>query len=391
MTSPRTAAARWIHPSPGTLAMGVEEELLLVDALTLEAAPGAPGVLESCRTQAPGQVSAEITTLQVEVKSNPQVRTEELRGELLSLRRLAARCAEQDGLKVVASGLPVLGDVVPPPITEGARYAMGTKNYRALHDEQSMCACHVHIDCPDLDQALQVSNRLRPWLPVLLAMTANSPYFAGRDTGYASWRTLAWGRWPVAGPPPYFHSPAHYEEVLAVLGESGALVDPATVFWDVRPAPRLPTLEVRVADMTGTVGESVVLAALVRALVAVALRDAARGGSAPAPSAEVMRAAYWRAARDGLDGTGLDVVSGKARPARALVEAMVAYAWPALEQYGDAPLVAAGLRRLFAVGCGAARQRAAAQGPGALASTVRHQVEQTLVDWTVPLLPAARG
>lgn len=391
MTRPRTAPARWVHPAPGTLAMGVEEELLLVDAATLAAAPGAPRVLESCGAHAPGQVSAEITTLQVEVKSNPQVRIEELREELLSLRGLAARCAEREGLRVVASGLPVLGDVVPPPITEGERYAVGTRNYRALHDEQSMCACHVHIDIPDLAQALEVSNRLRPWLPVLLAMTANSPYFAGRDTGYASWRALAWGRWPVAGPPPHFHSPAHYEEVLAVLGESGALVDPATVFWDVRPAPRLPTLEVRVADMTSTVGESVVLAALVRALVAVALREAARGESAPAPGAEVLRAAYWRAARDGLDGSGLDVVAGRARPARELVEAMVAYAWPALEQYGDAGLVAAGVRWLFAQGCGAQRQRAAAAGPDGLAAAVRHQIEQTLSAASAPLLPAARS
>lgn len=392
MTSPRTApvGTRWAHPAPGTLAMGVEEELLLVDAETLEAAPGAPAVLGRCAAEAPGQVSAEITTLQVEVKSTPQARADELRAELLSLRRLAARCAEGEGLRVVASGLPVLGAVVPPPLTEGERYDHGMANYRALHDEISMCACQVHIDVPDLATALQVSNRLRPWLPVLLAMSANSPFFAGRDTGYASWRALAWGRWPVAGPPPFFHSVAHYEELLGALGESGALVDPATVFWDVRPAPRLPTLEVRVADMTATAAESAVLAALVRALVAVSLRDAERGEPVPDPSAEVMRAAYWRAARDGLEGGGLDVVSGRAVDATELADRMVAHALPALEQYGDARLVTSGLRRLVRDGCGAARQRTAAAGPGGLADTVRRQVEETVADRPAPLLPAPR-
>ncbi|PKV90090.1 glutamate--cysteine ligase [Streptomyces sp. TLI_146] len=379
MHRPLNASARRARSVPGALGMGVEEELLLVDAATLHAAPGASAVLKRCAAEAPDRVSAEITTLQVETKSRPHLHTGELRDELLTLRRLVARCAEREGMGVVASGLPVLGDVVPPPITEGDRYAHGMDTYRALHDEMSMCAFQVHIDIPDLACALDVANRLRPWLPVLLSMSANSPYFAGRDTGYASWRALAWGRWPVAGPPPYFRSPAHYEEVLGALGESGALVDPGTVFWDVRPAPRLPTLEVRVADMTITAEESVVFAALIRALVAVSLREAERGEPAPAPSAEVLRAAYWRAARDGLGGSGLDVITQKAVPAALLAERMVTHALPALEAYGDAALVTSGVRRLIAHGCGAARQRAAARG-GPLDAVVRHLIEQTVAD-----------
>ncbi|ONI92729.1 glutamate--cysteine ligase [Saccharothrix sp. ALI-22-I] len=370
-------STRRIHPFPGALAMGVEEELLLVDATTLHAAPGATAVLERCTAEVPDRVSAEITTLQVETNSTPRLHPDDLLDELAALRRMAARCAACEGLRVVASGLPVLGAVVPPPITEGDRYAQGMDTYRGLHDEMSMCAFQVHIDIPDLASALDVANRLRPWLPVLLAMSANSPYFAGRDTGYASWRALAWARWPVAGPPPYFQSPAHYEEVLRALGESGALVDPGTVFWDVRPAPRLPTLEVRVADMTTTAEESVVFAALIRALVAVSLHEAERGEPAPAPSCEVLRAAYWRAARDGLGGTGLDVIAGKAVPAALLAERMVAHALPALEAYGDALLVTSGVRRLISHGCGAARQRAAARG-GPLEAVVRHLVEQTV-------------
>ncbi|MFJ8645003.1 glutamate--cysteine ligase [Streptomyces sp. NPDC093546] len=364
----------------GTLAMGVEEELLLVDAATLAAAPGAPDVLKHCASDADGaagRFSAEITTLQVETKSAPHLHARDLGQELLALRRTVARAAEREGLRAVASGLPVLGDVVPPPVTEGQRFAEGTATYRALHDEMSMCAFQVHIDIPDLPRALDVGNRLRPWLPVLLALAANSPYFAGRDTGYAAWRALAWARWPVAGPPPYFHSPAHYEDVLGALEEAGALIDRGTVFWDVRPSSRLPTLEVRVADTTGTAAESAFLAALVRALVAVALREGERGEPTPAPSAELLRAAYWRAARDGLGGMGLDVATGKAVAAPLLAERMVAYARPALTDHGDADLVDAGLRWLLRHGCGAARQRAAAAAAGSLAGAVRWLVEQT--------------
>ncbi|MEU7282702.1 glutamate--cysteine ligase [Streptomyces sp. NPDC045431] len=378
----RTAPEPWWEGSMDAYdmpAMGVEEELLLVDAATLAAAPGAPAVLKHCASApgAAGRFSAEITTLQVETKSAPHRHARALGGELLALRRTVARAAEREGLRVVASGLPVLGDVVPPPLTEGERFAEGMATYRALHDEMSMCAFQVHVDIPDLPRALDVGNRLRPWLPVLLAMAANSPYFAGRDTGYATWRALAWGRWPVAGPPPYFHSPAHYEDVLGALAESGALVDRGTVFWDVRPSARLPTLEVRVADMTGTAAESAFLAVLVRALVTVALREAERGEPAPAPSAEVLRAAYWRAARDGLDGMGLDVATGRAVPAPLLAERMVAYARPALVRHGDADLVETGLRWLLRHGCGAARQRAAAAAAGSLAGAVRWLAAQT--------------
>ncbi len=372
---------RWIHPAPGTLAMGVEEELLLVDAHTLAAAPGAAAVLGQLAARAPGRVSPEITTLQVEIKSVPQVNARELHDELLQLRSQAAGCAAEEGLRVVASGLPVLGDVVPPPITEGERYAEGLSTYRTLHDEHSMCAFQVHVDIPDLPSALEVSNRLRPWLPVLLAVAANSPYFAGRDSGYASRRTLAWGRWPVAGAPPYFRSPAHYEELLGVLEASGALVDLGTVYWDVRPAPRQPSIEVRVADMTGTAAESAVLAALVRALVAVSLDETRRGDGVPDPSSEVLRAAYWRAARDGLSGLGLDVRTGEAVPAAVLFQSMVAHALPALEHYGDAELVVSGMDRLVSEGCGAARQRAAAGPREELGEVVRFLISQTVSDW----------
>lgn len=142
--------------------MGVEEELLLVDGAALTAAPAAPAVLERCAAEAPGRVSAEITTFQVETKSAPHVHARELHDELLSLRRMVARCAAPDGLRVAASGLPVLGDVVPPPITEGERFARGMDTYRALHDDMSMCAFQVHVDIPDLARALDVGNRLRP-------------------------------------------------------------------------------------------------------------------------------------------------------------------------------------------------------------------------------------
>lgn len=112
-----------------------------------------------------------------------------------------------------------------------------------LDDEQTICACHIHVGIADREQSVQVSNHLRPHLLVLIALMVNSPFWCGRDSGYASWRTLACSRWPVAGAPPYFLSLAHYEDLVSTLLNTEVLLDLASIYWDVRPSSHVPTLE----------------------------------------------------------------------------------------------------------------------------------------------------
>ena len=167
----------------------------------------------------------------------------------------------------------------------------------------------MHIDVPDKETAVRVSNHLRPWLPTLLALTANSPIYLGSDTGFASWRSIMWSRWPCSGPPPYFESAAHYEALVAMQVASGSIMDEQMVYWDVRPSSHLPTVEVRVSDIPLTIDETVLLATLVRALVMTY-----DGSPGPKLEPEVLRAAYWLAARDGLEGNGLDVLHAEPLP-----------------------------------------------------------------------------
>jgi carboxylate-amine ligase len=233
------------------------------------------------------------------------------------------------------------------------------------------------VELPERERALMVSNHLRPYLPALIALTANSPYWAERDTGYASWRTVAFGRWPVAGPPPYFTSVAHYDEIVATLHEVGAVVDMGTVFWDIRPSAHLPTLEIRTADVPMTAEESALTAALVRALVVRSLHAVDAGDPGPVVPAEIMRLAYWRAARDGLGGHGIDVPTGRLAPAAELAEGLLEAARPALEEHGDLDLVTGWFRTLLDGGDGATRQRRAAQRRGRLADAVDHLIVRT--------------
>ncbi|TYB71398.1 YbdK family carboxylate-amine ligase [Nonomuraea sp. PA05] len=358
--------------------MGVEEEYFVVDPRTREVAPGAGPVVRRAAGELGDLVCTEITQFQVEAKTPPVAGPAELERELRRMRDVVAAAARAEGLAVLASGTPVLGDAVPPPITEDPRYDLGIENYRALHDEQAICAGHVHVHLPERELAPLVCNHLRPWLPALIALMANSPFWTGRDTGYAGWRVLSWSKWPVAGPPPYLESLEHYESVVAALNASGALVDPATVFWDVRPSPRLPTVEVRVTDVPASARESLLLALVVRALVTVSLGRVRDGDPGPRTPGELLRAAYWRAARDGLDGHGVDPHTGRAVPVAEIVAGLLEHVRPALSDSGDLEAVAREWRWLREAGSGAARQRAALKARGSFEGVVDDLVERFL-------------
>lgn len=342
-----------------TLAVGIEEEFLVVDPITREVVPWADGVVERAKRDLGPYVTAEITRFQVEVMTPPSTSLAELLGHVVHARQVASDAARTEAARVMASASPVLGQVVPLQVTDKPRYRDSARKFRALLDEQCICGLHIHVDIPGREQAILVSNHLRPWLPVLLAMAANSPYWCGRDTGYASWRTLTWSRWPVSGPPPYFESAAHYDALVATLLDNGALMDVGTIYWDIRPSAHLPTIELRVADVPANPEVTLLIAALARALVATALADVKHEEPAwPIPT-ELLRTAYWRAARDGLSGSGLDPASGRALPATELVLRLLHHCRTALTTTGDLTFTLAALDRLLRNGDGASKQRAA--------------------------------
>ncbi|WP_084959464.1 carboxylate-amine ligase [Thermoactinospora rubra] len=356
-----------------TAKIGIEEEYLVVDPQTRHVTPRAAEVLAAAAQVM--DLTQEITRFQVEARTPPSADLSQVGARLRAARREVARAARECGLAVVASGIPVLGDVVPVPLSDGPRYEQGRVLYRALHDEISICALHVHVDVPDPEHAVFVGNHLRPWLPTLIALAANSPFFVGRDTGYASWRVISWSRWPVSGAPPYFPSFADYELALAALEESGAVMDRKTVFWDARPSPNLPTVEVRVADVPLDVNDSLTIVGLIRALVVTALAHVARGDLGPPISPEVLRAAYWRAARDGIQGESLDLWGGGLVPAADMARRLLEHVRPALEDAGDAEFVEEGLELLVLRGSGAVRQRRAFGWGGGLAGVVDDLIE----------------
>jgi glutamate---cysteine ligase / carboxylate-amine ligase len=355
------------------LSVGVEEEFLLIDIGSGRLADRAPGVLADASSDG-YDLQAEITLSQVETASGICRTMPELREQLAGARRMLVEHAEEHGAWLVAAGTPVFGRTAPTVLTPVPRYHRMSREFRALIGDLPVCGCHVHIGLPDDETRVLVSNHLRPWLPTLLAIGANSPYWNNADTGYASWRYMMWGRWPSAGPPPWFESPASYYAAREEVISSGAAMDVGMLYWDARLSANHPTIELRVCDVAPTVDEAVLLAAIVRGIAATAL---ASDTPALAVPQHLLRPALWRAARDGLEGLGLDVRTGELAPAGNLAAGLVRWIRPALEFAGDYELVNESLARLLLDGSGAARQRAAFARRGELGDVMNFLADQT--------------
>lgn len=338
--------------------MGVEEEFLLVDPGTGEPVALNRAVAEHAARRGV-ELQLELTSCQVETTSEIASSSEGLRADLTRLRRIAADAADAAGARLLAVGLP---PTLPHefPMTDTPRYRAIADRFGMIAHEQGICGCHVHVAVQSRELAIQVSNRLRPWLPLLLALTANSAVYRNADTGHASWRSVLWARWPSAGPPPYFDSVDEYDATVRMMLDGGVMLDDGMVYWDVRPSATFPTVEVRVADVPATVAETVLFATLVRALVTTLIDDENRGEPIPPLNPHALKAAYWKAARDGLDGNVIDLGYGHAvAPAATLLDGLVDRVSPALSALGDDHMVRAELARVVAEGNGAVRQRRA--------------------------------
>ncbi len=355
--------------------VGVEEELLLIDAETGAPTAVAAAVLATA-SGAADNLEAELQQQQIELETAPTDDLTELAEQLVGWRRTADEQASQVGARVVAlatSPLPVDAE-----LTAKSRYRAMAELLGLTAAEQLTCGCHVHVDVADADEGVAVLDRIRIWLPTLLAISANSPYWQGRDSGYASFRSQAWTRFPSAGPTELFGSAAAYDARAAALVDSGVLLDRGMIYFDARLSEKYPTVEIRAADVCLYAADSVLVAGLARALVETAARDAADGHPAPEVSAELIRLASWRAGRSALDGDLLDPHSCLPRPAAEVVAALIDHLRPALRDAGDEDTVLTGLRRVRERGVGATTQRRLAEQTSDLSHLMRAAAELTV-------------
>jgi carboxylate-amine ligase len=361
--------------------VGVEEELLLVDPETGELAEAAGRVLHAHRTDrgdappdaASEDLEGELLRHMLETHTDPATDLAEVADQLREARRTAWQAAEDAGCVLAAVSVPPLGRA-EPAVSANPRYERIVNEFGDVGRRAGSFGMHVHVDIADEDEGVRVLDHLRPWLPLLLALSANSPYWQGHDTGYASWRHQIWGQWPSSGTAEPFGSAAEYHRVTESLVRLGAALDAGMIYFDARLSRNFPTVEVRIADICTDLEDALVVVALVRALVET--------GSGARPEAEpvrtdVLRAAFWRAARYGLSGDLAHPGTWNPVPALDALAALVEHVSPALEAAGDRTLVEDGLARIAAAGNGARRQRAAYERTGDVRGVVADLVERT--------------
>jgi carboxylate-amine ligase len=354
---------------------GVEEELLIVHPETGEPLALADALLSGRRMaadDAPGPraletedktvfdddetgLSAELKLEQIETQTRPCLEYGILLDQIRAGRMLADRAARKNGARVAALATSPL--VSTTHTTPDPRYARMLERFGLTAQEQLTCGFHVHTFIESPEEGVAVLDRIRDKLAVLTALSANSPFWNGLQTGFESYRTQAWNRWPTAGPAGIYGTYAAYRRVVTRLLDSGVMLDEGMLYFDARLSRNHPTVEVRVADVCLRAEDAALIALLVRALVESAGREW-RDGVDPAPVPTVLlRMAAWQASSSGLSGELLDF--GTFRPARAadVVRSLVDYLAPVLDEQGELAIVRQGVEDIIARGTGAAEQR----------------------------------
>ncbi len=353
-----------------TRAVGVEEEFLLVHPDT--GAPRAVSHLALAHGPDTEHLTGELQREQLETATRPCRTLDELGAELRRVRAAAARAAAGAGSALAALGTSPLP--VEPTLFPQDRYRRMARRFGLTAAEELTCGCHVHVETDSDEERVGALDRIRPWLAPLLALTGNSPFWQGGDSGYASYRSQVWSRWPSAGPYGPFGSPAAYHATVAAMVASDTVLDEGMVYFDARLSARHPTLEVRVADVCLDVDDAVLLTALTRALVETAVREW-RAEVPPDPvRPELLRLAGWRASRSAVDGMLLDPGSWCPAPAADVLGRLVDHVTPALDDTGDLVRARELLADVVGRGTGARAQRAAGGPRAAVELAVRRTV-----------------
>jgi carboxylate-amine ligase len=337
---------------------GIEEEFLLLDDEALVPIAMADGTRERfTRLRTGGTVTAEYLTSQLETATEPVLRREDAETQVRHLRGLVGWHAQEQRAIAAATGSPFATTrssiVSPSPHYDDVARRLGH-----LTRDHEVNGLHVHVEVPDEEDRVQALNRLRGWLPALLALSGNSPFANGLDTGFASWRSILIRRLPSSWCPPRFDDLDAYRAEARLLLDLDAIGETSSLAWAVRLSERFPTVEVRVFDAQLDPEDSILAALLCRAL---AVSD---DRSLRYDRIDGIDASLWNAARWGMEARILDPTTGTAAAASTVLERMREAAAPALQELGDDDFVTDRLARLRVDGTGATRQRRAFERDG---------------------------
>ncbi|MCB1274624.1 MAG: glutamate--cysteine ligase [Leucobacter sp.] len=362
--------------------LGIEWEVALVDLETRELVNHGPEIIAQVEHRYPASrfphLAGELLENTVELVTAPHSRVADAIADLRALAGAVSTAAEERGAAVIGSGSHPFSRWNTQRHTQSERYDRFMERTRWWGRNMLIWGVHVHVGIDRRDRVVPIMNALLSYLPHLLALSASSPLWAGEATGYASNRTLMFQQLPTAGLPWPVEDWAGLEAVLDDLSKTGIIAEPTEARWDIRPAPRWGTVEVRACDGASTLAEIGALAALTQCLAEWLQQRADRGESLPRLQPWFVRENKWRAARYGLEAEVIVDADGRQTPLRDDLARLLPELEPVAEQLGCSPELAE-VSRMLVRGTSAERQLAEfeAQGGGRLALTA---VVDALID-----------
>jgi carboxylate-amine ligase len=319
------------------MTVGVEEEFSILDPETLELAPRFEELraLSMADEVLRDSITGELISSEIEIISGVGDDLQHALERQRERRRRLFALAASEGAALGATGTHPWADYREQPIIDTEHYRRVEDGLRYVAWRNNTFSLHVHLGVRDLDRAIRACDRLRPVLPLLLAISANSPFLDGRDSGLHSARSQSFTKsFPRCGIPDPFGSWAAYREYIEFLMRTGSIVEFTQVWWSVRPHFSFGTVEVRICDAQATAQESDALAALMVACVAQAVRDVDEGAPFVDQPPRLIEENMWRAIRFGLDGRLIDLEAAEEYPARAAIERLGAWTAPVREELG---------------------------------------------------------
>jgi glutamate---cysteine ligase / carboxylate-amine ligase len=310
--------------------LGVEEEMHIVDASTGDLVPKIEEIMSRLPEDLKEAVSYELFQSVLEIKTPPCATVVEAEGCLRELRSRVGSWAAACGAALASAGTHPFSRYEDQKITEQERYKRVIKTLRWVAQREVIFGQHVHVGVPRAEEAIEAHNRLSEQVPLLLALSANSPYWQGMDTGLESARVKVFETFPRAGLPPAFPDYAAFEGYVDLMVRAGAMEDYTFCWWDVRPHPRIGTIELRVLDSQTSLESAIALTALTQCLVVKALSDNARGPY----NRELATENKLRASRHGLNATFYDAEKGASVPAEKWARTLVNELRPVSQDLG---------------------------------------------------------
>ena len=357
--------ARFSATAPYTV--GIEEEFQLVDPASRELTPTVDDVLAAGNGTC--LITSELSQSCVEMLSPVFVSVADLARELPGLRREVAGLAQRGGAALASAGTHPFSDPTGQPLNESEHHLAVEKEMGWVARTQAIYGLHVHVAVPDGDAAIRAMSALSRYVPLLNALSSNSPFWRGEDTRLASTRIKIFEIFPRSGLPPAFHSWEDFERHVETLVASGSIPDYSWCWWDVRPHQKFGTIEVRALDAQTDAAYTASLAALIQCLVATA-------DDHPPENPLLTAENKWRAARFGMDATFYDFATRQEITARDLARSLVQELRSTAQTLGcEAELV--GVEDILKRGTGAELQRAALARGGALEDVVDYLVRDT--------------